>query len=103
MKTINIKGKDIDLKYSFNSFKYMQDFDAGDFDELEMKPFKIVPLVVMMLMGALNHSPKNKIKEDDVHEFMEEFIVDGDLSQLMEDLMELLQESNFFKSLRKKV
>lgn len=102
MSTVKIKGREVELKYTFNSFKYMADFNANDFNEMESKPFKIIPMLGMLLMGAVNHNPKIKISEDLVNEYLEEFAVEGDISSLMEELMTLLQESNFFKSLQKK-
>ena len=101
MSVIKIGKHEIEPKYTFNSFKYMEEFNAKDFEELESKPFKIIGVLRMLLMGAVNHNPKVKIREDEVDVFLESFMADGDVPALMGELMELLQESSFFKSLQK--
>lgn len=98
---VKIKNKEVELKYSFNSFRFMEDFDISKFDELESKPFKIIPLATMMLMGALNHNPKTIYSLRDVTEFLEEYVIENSISDLLEELMKLLEDSNFFKSLQK--
>ena len=104
MTTVTIKGKEYDLKYTFNSFKYMQDLDVSVFEEIEKKPFLIAPVVETLLFGAVNHNAKQKVKQDDLIDFLDEFISDenNSLVELLESLMELLQKSGFFKSLQKK-
>lgn len=99
--SINIKGKDLKLKFTFNSFNYMEDFNIKDFEEMEDKPFKLVPILTMLLMGALNHNPKIKISMEIVQDFLEEYVVENDLNELLDNLIVLLQDSNFFKSLQK--
>lgn len=98
---INIKGQEVELKYTFNSFKYMQELDMGELQELERKPFKILNAAELLLLGAVNHNPAKKFSIGDVQAFLEKFIVDGSISDLLEELMNSLQESNFFKSLQK--
>lgn len=98
---INFKGKDLELKFTFNSFKYMEDFKPSDFAELETNPFKLASMLDILLMGAFNHSPKTKYSEIDVMDYLENFAEDGDVSKLLEDLMKELEKSNFFKSLQK--
>lgn len=100
---INIKGKEVELKYTFNSFKYMRGFDMGAINDMENKPFEIIPMLEVLLLGALNSNRKNKYTESDVEEFIEDYIVEGSLSGLIAELMELLQDSNFFKSLQREV
>jgi hypothetical protein len=98
---ITIKKKEVDLKFTFNSFKYMGEFSLDALQHLESKPFKMIPVVEMLLLGAINNNPKVKFKEEDVSEFLEEYIVNESIADLLEKLMDLLQESNFFKSLQK--
>lgn len=100
--TIKFKGKEQELKFTFNSFKYMTDFEISVFAEVEDKPFKIIPLLEMLLLGALNSNSKVIVDIVDVQEFLEEFVEDGEIGSLLEDLMQLLQDCNFFKSLQKK-
>lgn len=98
---VNIKGKDVELKYSFNSFKYMRDLDMGAINDIENRPFEVVPMLVVMVLGAVNNDRKVKFTEAEVEEFIEEFIKEGSISEFIAELMELLQESNFFKSLQR--
>lgn len=102
MSIIKINGKDVELKFTFNSFKYMQDFDAKDFENAESNPFLIAKELEVLVMGAANNSPKFKVKEEDVQEFLEEYVSENDPADLLTELMEKLQESSFFKSLQKK-
>lgn len=102
--TIEIKGITYEPKFTFNSFKYMEDFNVNDLETLDATPFKIIPFVEILLMGAVNSNPKNKVSLSDVDTFIDEYIEnDGSLTDLIEQLMGLLEESSFFKSLQKKV
>lgn len=102
MTTINIKGIVHEPKFTFNSFKYMEEFDIDALQTLDKTPFKIIPVVEMLLLGALNSNPRTRVSLVEVDEFLDEFISgDGSLSELTEELINLLQESNFFKSLQK--
>lgn len=104
MTTVTIKGKEYDLKYTFNSFKYMQDLDLSALEELEHRPFMVAPVLEMLLLGAVNHNAKQKVKEEDILYFLDEFTEkeDSSIVELLETLMKLLQSSGFFKSLQKK-
>lgn len=100
---IKIKGKDVELKYTFNSFNYMGEFDLKGIEEMENKPFKIVPMLQILLMGAVNSSVKQKFSLGDVQAFIEKYMDEEEsITDLLETLMTLLQESHFFKSLQKK-
>lgn len=98
---IKIKDKELELKFSFNSFKYMRDFDMGAMNHIEEKPFEIIPLLETLLLGAMNNDPKVKVSPDTVTEYLEEFLEEGSIVELLNELMELLQESSFFKSLQR--
>ena len=39
---ITVGGKDYEVKYTFNSFQYMEDFDIEAFEQAEKKPFKLI-------------------------------------------------------------
>lgn len=99
---IKIKNKEVELKFSFNSFKYMEEFDIVGLSDIEKKPFKIISMVEILLLGALNHNPKIKISKEEISTFLEDYIIENPINVLMEELMVKLQESNFFKSLQKK-
>lgn len=98
---INIKGKEKELKFTFNSFRFMQNFNLGELDEMEKNPFKIINIVETLMVGALNNDPKDKYSLADVDTFLEWYMEDNSLPELLENLMSLLQESSFFKSLQK--
>jgi len=94
-------GKERELNYTFNSFKYMQDFDLLAIEDAETKPFKIIPLLETMLLGALNNDKEYTTNIVLVEEFLENYVIEGDISELLKSLMELLEQSSFFKSLQK--
>lgn len=100
---ISIKNKEIELKFTFNSFKYMKDFDVSQMALLETKPFMVVDIAESLLLGAVNNDIKQQFSIIDVQKFLEKYVeVDGEsLPDLVEELMVKLQESNFFKSLQK--
>ena len=105
MKQITIKNKEVTLKYTFNSFNYMEDLDFGELDVIQTKPFKIIKVLRTLLLGAVNSDPKVAFSEMDVMEYIENFTADETseetLVDLTKNLIDLLQESNFFKNLQK--
>lgn len=98
---IKVRNEEVELKFTFNSFKYMRDFDMGAIQNIENKPFELIPVLETLLLGAVNSSPKMKFSLLDVEAFLEEYIEEHSVSVLLNDLMELLQESSFFKSLQR--
>ena len=98
---IKLKDKEVELKFTFNSFKYMRDFDMSKMNDVESRPFEIIPVIEALLLGAMNNSPKLKFSAVEVDEFLEEFLEEGSVVDLLNELMELLQESSFFKSLQR--
>jgi hypothetical protein len=101
MKSVVIRGREIELKFTFNSMNYMQEFDLSVFEKLETMPFMIYPTVLKLMMGAVNHDPKVKIPEVLVQELLETKMEEENLSAILTDLMGLLEESRFFKALQK--
>lgn len=99
--TINVRGKDVELKYSFNSFKYLEEFDIRDLQEISVKPFKLIPLAEMLSMGALNNDPTFKVSYDEVCAIVEDIVMNGDVSGFITELTSKLQDSDFFKQLQK--
>jgi len=98
--TVNYKDKQIELKFTFNSFRYMQDFDVQDLERVQTKIFMMIGLSRDMLMGALNKEPYEKYTYEQVDEILEPYVESGEILQLFGDLSELLMESSFFTSLR---
>lgn len=93
-------GKDVEMKYSFNSFRYMEELDPKALQTLDSAPFKIVGIVETLLRGALNHNPNKKFSNDDVVEIIEEVMKESRLLELLEFLLDELQKSSFFKNLQ---
>lgn len=100
---VKFKDEDVELKFSFNSFKYMREFDMGALQNIEDKPFEIIPMLEMLLLGAMNNNPKKKFSVFEVEQFLEDYIEENAILKLLGELMDLLQESSFFKSLQMEV
>ena len=100
---IKFKGEDLELKFSFNSFKYMREFDMSALQNIEDKPFEIIPMLEMLLLGSMNNKKKKKFSMFDVEEFLEEYMEENAILTLLGGLMDLLQESSFFKSRHREV
>ena len=98
---IAINGVEKELRFTFNSFRYMEDFDLGEITDLEKKPFKILTITEQLLMGALNCDPRDKFSPMDVVEYLEHVLEEESITETLEQLMELLEKSSFFKNLQK--
>lgn len=95
-------GEDKVLKYTFHSFKFMEDLNLGEMDTLDQTPFRLIGIVQTLLLGALNHNPKEIYNEIQVDEILEDIVENGSIVETLEGLIALLQESSFFKSLQEK-
>lgn len=93
--------KEYELKYTYNSFRYMQDLDLGELELIESKPFRIIGFTEELLMGAINSDPKRKVGIAEVSAIVESKMEEEKLVELMERLIKLLEESSFFKNLQK--
>lgn len=100
---INYKGKTLDLEFTYNSFKSMQDLNFGELNELEHKPFKMIAFTEQLVLGLLKSDPKRNVTQADVEKVMKEYEEDEEkgIPTLFGDLMEELEKSRFFKSLQK--
>lgn len=98
---LTIKEKEYELKFTFNSFRFMEDFNFSELEEVQHKPFKLIGVTSQLLLGALNHNRDEYYSQDDVEELMENILEENSIAELLNDLVELLQESSFFKSLQK--
>ena len=101
MSVAKIMVNETELKFTFNSFKYMQEFSGDSFADLKNHPFKIISLTSMLLLGALNNNPATVYSEEFANSYIETYCETNNISMLFADLSELLQESSFFKSLQK--
>lgn len=101
---ITIKSKEVELKYSFHSLKYMKDFSLKELEDIEDKPMLLASALETLLMGAVNHRRTEQFTLGNVQDFLEQYIdeEENDMVELLQNLMKLLEESGFFKSLRKR-
>ena len=99
---IEFGKKKVDLKFTFNSFKYMENFDLRELAEIEVKPFKIISLSQQLLLGASNCDKSVKVSPLEVERYIEKAVEEEKLTELVEFLVEELKESSFFKLLQKK-
>jgi len=101
---VTINGMEKNLVFTFNSFKYMGNFNVSALQDVESKPFLIIGVAEELLYGALNADPKVIISKEDVSIFLEEYIEseDGDMVLLLEELIKALEDSSFFKKLQQK-
>lgn len=97
---IKVNGKNVPLKFTYNSFRYMEDLDISEIDKIQTNPFKIIKINEILLLGALNHNPKNRYSMDVVVDILENAMNEGTLVQMSETLMGLLEESSFFQNLQ---
>jgi hypothetical protein len=94
MSVLKIGKREIEPKFTFNSFKYMKEFSVSDFEQIETHPFVLGAMLDVLLMGAVNSDPRVKFSETEVQDYLEQFSADGDVTALLE-------ESNFFKALQR--
>lgn len=97
---IEINGKEVELKYTYNSFRYMEDLNVADIGNLETNPFRVIKINEILLLGALNHNPKKVYGFEVVSEYLEARMDDGTLFEVSEKLMGLLEKSSFFQNLQ---
>lgn len=95
-----IGGREVEFKFTFNSFLYMEDLDLTVFEQFETKPLKMIPVTKMLVTGAANNDPQKFFNQKDITEYIESQIKEGKFSELFEHLVKLLQDSDFFKSLQ---
>lgn len=98
---VEINGVEKEAKFTFNSFKYMTEFDVSELVEVERKPFKIIPIARQLLIGALNNNASDVIKLVEIESYLEKCIEDGSIMEVVEELMKELEQSSFFVSLQK--
>lgn len=99
---LKIADRDYEFKFTFNSFKYIEDFDVTVLNTIDQTPFKIVGITEQLFYGALNHDRKVKYAPLTAGELMEVYLDEGNsITELFELLMLELEESDFFKNLQK--
>lgn len=99
---VKFKEKEYTGKFTFNSFLYLEDFDMAEMQEIQTKPFKALKICKELLFASLNYTPNKKVPMDVVTDIIEDTLENGDITQLLIDLTNELEDSNFFKNLQKK-
>lgn len=99
---IKINGKNYALDFTFNSFKFIEDFDISALNEIDKKPFKMMSITSDLFYGAINCKRDKLIDRETSDKLLEDYIEKNDIIELLESLITLLNESHFFKSLQKK-
>lgn len=102
MKQITIDKKVYVLDYTFNSIRYMDNLNFNELQNIEETPFKFYTFTAKLFHGALNWNSKKFFSEDEAYALLEKYFEENpDKSKtLIEDLLNMLQESNFFKNLQ---
>lgn len=102
----NINGKELLLKYTYNSFRHMDEFSLVDVKNSETNPTMIFKITEILLYGALNNSRKQYYSRDFVMDYLESKVDNGDeeeIFDLAQTLMEMLSETSFFKRLQEEI
>lgn len=98
---LEIGKKKYKLAFTFNSFRYMEELDFTELEDVESKPFKMIGFTEKLLLGALNSNPKVQYSIQDAMSILENYVDGGgNLVELIEDLTNMLEESHFFKNLQ---
>ena len=79
----------------------MESLNFEELDNLEKTPFKIIGIVEQLLMGGLNHNPRKIYTDEMVYEIVEQEMENGNIVDMLGDLMGELEKSSFFKNLQK--
>lgn len=99
---IKVGEKEYNLKFSYTSFLYMEDFNIKDLEKIEDNPFRMLGIVRQLMFGALNNNPKEVFKGEDIDIILETLMEEMNIVDLLTQLIKLLEESSFFKSLQRK-
>ena len=99
---IVMNGTTREVKFTYNSFKYLEEFSFKEIGELEDKPFKLIAIVRQLLIGGLNHDPKILVRPIEVDKYVEEITEDGTIAEMLEPIIKELENSGFFKALQSK-
>ena len=99
---LKVGEQEYTLEFSYNSFRYLKDFNIKDLEKIEDNPFLMLPITKSLLEGSLNYSPSKEFSESEVEKILEDAMDEMNIGDLLADLVGLLEESRFFKSLQKK-
>lgn len=99
---IKIGEVDVELRYTFNSFKYMREFDINEMNDIQNKPFKLFAVLSELFYGAVNHNPSIVISREESDTMLQEYVSSKDcnIGEFINKLFEMLTENDFFKQLQ---
>lgn len=88
------------IKFTYNSFKYMKDFNIRSLEEISEKPFMMIQLCGQILLGGINHDRNKVYSLTDVDDIIERSVSNGTFTKMFTELVNVLTECDFFKSLQ---
>ena len=99
---IKIGEVDVELRYTFNSFKYMREFDINEMNDIQNKPFKLFAVLSELFYGAVNHNPSVVVSKEESDTMLQEYVSSKDckIGEFINKLFEMLTENDFFKQLQ---
>ena len=99
---IKIGEVDVELRYTFNSFKYMKELDISDMNNLDKKPFKIFNVLSELFYGAVNHNPNVSVSREESDTLLQDYLSSDDcnIGEFSNKMVEMLLENDFFKQLQ---
>lgn len=99
---IKIGEVDVELRYTFNSFKYMREFDINEMNDIQNKPFKVFAVLSELFYGAVNHNPSIVVSKEESDTMLQEYVSSKDcnIGEFINKLFEMLTENDFFKQLQ---
>ena len=97
---INYKDKEIELKFTYNSFRYMEDLDINRLEQMDSNIFSMIGVSRDLLIGAINKEPSEKYTYADVDAILEPLTDSGEIVDFFREIFELLSNSGFLSRLR---
>ena len=99
---IKIGEVDVELRYTFNSFKYMREFDINEINDIQNKPFKLFAVLSELFYGAVNHNTSIVVSKEESDTMLQEYVSSKDcnIGEFINKLFEMLTENDFFKQLQ---
>lgn len=95
---VKIDGVDYLLKFTFNSAKLLENFELSD--DMTKYPFKVFTVLSDLFFASMNWANDVKYTREETDSKLEIYLSeDGEPVKLLEDLMELMNKSAFFKKL----
>lgn len=96
---LKINNTDYILKFTFNSVKLLDNFEANT--DLEKYPMRLFTMLSELFYAGMNWANDVKYTHDETDKILEMYLEENEPVKLLTDLMELMNNSNFFKKLLK--